>query len=104
MPRLQNRTVRYFDTFSASSAVGYVRVSTEEQVAGGVSLAAQEERIRAYCVVAALDLVKLVREEGVSGAKPIGDRPAGADLLNLIGPNRARHVIALKLDRLFRDA
>jgi len=30
-------------------AMGYVRVSTEEQALMGVSLDAQEEEIRAYC-------------------------------------------------------
>lgn len=30
-------------------AVCYIRVSTEEQARGGVSLAAQEERLAAYC-------------------------------------------------------
>lgn len=90
--------------YSPDSAIGYVRVSTDEQAAEGVSLDAQEARIRAYCIGAGLDLVQLVREEGVSGGKPLYDRPAGAELLGLLGAPRARHLVALKLDRLFRDA
>lgn len=79
-------------------------MSTEEQASEGVSLAAQEARIRAYCIGAGLDLAQLVREEGVSGSKALADRPAGGQLLGMIGPKAARHVVALKLDRLFRDA
>jgi DNA invertase Pin-like site-specific DNA recombinase len=79
-------------------------VSTEEQATGGVSLEAQEERLRAYCVGAGLNLATIVREEGVSGGKPIADRPAGSTLLQMLGARKARHVVALKLDRLFRSA
>ena len=34
-------------------AVCYIRVSTEEQAREGVSLEAQEERLRAYCKMGA---------------------------------------------------
>lgn len=87
-----------------NDAVGYVRVSTQEQVRGGVSLDAQEERLRAYAVASGLTLVQLIREEGVSGGKPLDERPGGHELLTLVGRREVRHVIALKLDRLFRDA
>lgn len=63
------------------TAIAYVRVSTTEQVSEGVSLDAQEERIRAYCTMAGLDLAEVIREEGVSGAVPLSERPAGARLL-----------------------
>jgi hypothetical protein len=49
-----------------NAAVAYCRVSTQEQVRGGVSLDAQTERLRAYCRAAGLELVELVREEGVT--------------------------------------
>ena len=38
-------------------AIGYVRDSTEEQALTGVSLDAQEEKIRAYCVAKDWDLI-----------------------------------------------
>lgn len=85
-------------------AIGYVRVSTEEQVLHGVSLDAQEERVRAYCTAAGLELVALIREEGVSAAKPLASRPGGQGLLEAIAAGMAGNVVALKLDRLFRDA
>jgi len=84
-------------------ALGYVRVSTQEQATEGVSLAAQEQRIRAYCDATGLELAGIIREEAVSGSKPLALRPAGAELIRLLAQEKA-HVVALKLDRLFRDA
>lgn len=84
-------------------AIGYARVSTALQVAEGVSLDAQAERIRAYCLASGLHLVEVVREEGVSGGRPLGVRDGGRRLLDALRRKRARHVIALKLDRLFRN-
>lgn len=85
-------------------AIAYIRVSTDEQVKGGVSLAAQEERIRAYVAMTGLSLISVIREEGVSAALPLSQRPGGAELLALLNEHKAAHVISLKLDRLFRDA
>jgi DNA invertase Pin-like site-specific DNA recombinase len=85
-------------------AVAYIRVSTEEQARGGISLHAQDDRIRAYCLAANLELVDVVREEGVSGAKRLDSRPGGKQLLALVGWQKVQHVVGLKLDRLFRDA
>ena len=85
-------------------AVCYIRVSTEEQARGGVSLAAQEEKLIVYCQLTGLTPVAVIREEGVSGAKPLGTRAGGGELLSLVGKKQVRHVVALKLDRLFRDA
>lgn len=83
-------------------ALGYVRVSTVEQTRFGTSLEAQEERLGAYCKSTGLQLVEVMREEGVSGSTPLSKRPAGARLLD--GMNGIGHIVALKLDRLFRDA
>ncbi|MET3414801.1 recombinase family protein [Methylobacterium sp. 1030] len=84
-------------------AIAYVRVSTDRQAEEGVSLAAQEERIRAYCTMTGLDLMEIVREEGVSGKIALGERPAGRRVIELLEQHKAKHVITLKLDRLFRD-
>lgn len=85
-------------------AVCYLRVSTEEQARGGVSLEAQEERLKAYCSMTGLEIIEVIREEGISGAKPLASRPGGERLLKLIASKKVKHVVALKLDRLFRDA
>jgi DNA invertase Pin-like site-specific DNA recombinase len=81
-----------------------MRVSTEEQAVSGVSLDAQHERIRAHCTVAGLNLIKVIREEGVNASKALSSRPGGSDLVSVIASKQAEHIGALKLDRLFRDA
>jgi DNA invertase Pin-like site-specific DNA recombinase len=87
-----------------NKAIGYVRVSTEEQAREGVSLAAQEDRLRAYCTMAGLELVGVLQEAGVSAARPLADRPQGGEVLRRVKTKQVQHVVALKLDRLFRDA
>lgn len=85
-------------------AVLYLRVSTQEQSVNGVSLEAQEERLQAYCQMAGLEVMATIREEGVSGGKPLAARPGGMELLALVKKKQVAHVVALKLDRVFRDA
>lgn len=85
-------------------AVLYIRVSTDEQARHGVSLDAQEERLRAYCTMRGLEVAAVIRDEGVSAFKHLDTRPGGAELLRLIAQGKAAHVVALKLDRVFRNA
>jgi DNA invertase Pin-like site-specific DNA recombinase len=88
---------------AANSAVGYIRVSTIQQTVSGVSLEAQDERLRAYCQMTGLVLTDILREESVSASVPLFERAAGAELLAVLKRD-ACHVVTLKLDRLFRDA
>lgn len=85
-------------------AVCYVRVSTIEQANFGVSLDAQEEKIKAYCLINDLEITELIREEGISGGKEFSSRPGGARLMEIIKKKQAQNIVTLKLDRLFRDA
>lgn len=85
-------------------AVGYVRVSTEEQAAFGGSLAMQADRLALYCQLQDIELVDVIREKGVSGSVPLGERKGGRKLLELLAAGKVHHVVTLKLDRLFRDA
>lgn len=85
-------------------ALCYIRVSTEEQAREGVSLGAQEDRLRAYCAAQGLDVAAVIRDEAVSGGKPLAARAGGERLLQEIRSGRAWHVVAYRLDRLFRDA
>jgi len=48
-------------------AVGYIRVSTEEQAREGISLEAQEDKIKKYVDLHNLELVEMIRDEGKSG-------------------------------------
>lgn len=108
---MARRTVnrrRKADTIAAAQesrrACAYIRVSTEEQALEGVSLAAQEDRIRAYAAAQGLDLGEVYRDEGVSGGDLLDTRPAGARLISAVCAGDYAHVIALKLDRCFRNA
>ena len=48
-------------------AIGYVRVSTEEQAREGISLEAQEERIRAFAKAKAWILDEIIIDRGCTG-------------------------------------
>src|SRR5690348_12261484 len=57
-----------------AAAIGYVRVSTEEQAAEGVSLEAQRAKVVAYCGLHGLSLDQTYADEGLSG-KRADNRP-----------------------------
>lgn len=84
-------------------ALGYIRVSTEEQASSGHSLGSQRERLQAWCVAQGLDLIDLVIDEGVSAGKPLAKRKGGAALLRRVHAGEAQVVVVVALDRLFRD-
>lgn len=85
-------------------AYGYARVSTEEQVAGGVSLDAQQERIRQFAQQRGMDLAHIYVDEGVSGGTPLKQRPMGGQLAARVAASRVKcAVIVVKVDRLSRS-
>lgn len=99
---------------STARAVLYCRVSKEEAATKGVTLEAQEQRLRAYCLSRGLEVVALVKDDGVSGAVPFAERPAGAEVraLFLAGACNLKkaqkrgapsHLVVAKIDRLGRD-
>ena len=45
-------------------AIGYIRVSTDEQSQQGVSLSNQEQKIRAYCTAKDWEMTAVIRDEG----------------------------------------
>jgi site-specific DNA recombinase len=85
-------------------AIGYVRVSTKEQKKEGLSAAAQAKAIREYAAFRGLHLVDVVEDLGVSAHKPLARRPSGQALLQRVERGEVAAVVALKLDRLFRNA
>lgn len=62
----------------------------------------QKRQIEGYALVLGVALDEVVVEEGVSGSKPITDRPVGCALFSRLKAGDI--VIAAKLDRLFRSA
>ncbi|MBV6342312.1 recombinase family protein, partial [Candidatus Magnetobacterium casense] len=83
-------------------AVGYARVSSQEQV-DGTSLKSQVDQLRGYATLRGMDLVDILVDAGVSGGMPIAERPAGAALEGMIQAGEVQCVIVLKLDRAFRN-
>lgn len=82
-------------------AIGYARVSTDKQADSGVSLEAQQEKIRAMAVVQGAVLQDLIVDAGES-AKTL-DRPGMERLLSLVEARKVDTVIIAKLDRLTRS-
>jgi DNA invertase Pin-like site-specific DNA recombinase len=81
---------------------GYVRVSTDRQADDGESLGTQQRVIEGYAMMNGLTLDSIFIERGVSGSKPLGERPKGARLLAVLKAGDV--VITPKLDRMFRSA
>lgn len=82
---------------------GYGRVSTEEQAKFGISPEAQKEKIRKYAAWKEVEIFPIFFDDGVSGTKPIQDRPEGKKFLELISTGKIKHVVCTKQDRLFRS-
>src|SRR3954467_8852077 len=84
------------------SIYGYTRVSTDRQADEGESLGAQQRVIEGYAMMLGLTLNEIFVERGISGAKPLRDRPEGARLLATLTEGDV--LITPKLDRMFRSA
>lgn len=79
----------------------YVRVSTDEQAKHGYSIAAQEERLLAYCTSQDWEVVKMYKDEGFS-AKDL-QRPKLQRLLGDLKSGMFDVVLVYRLDRLTRS-
>src|SRR5262245_50791748 len=81
--------------------VAYVRVSTDKQADRGVSLEAQQAKIRAYAELYGLELVDVIVDAGFS-AKTL-DRPGLSRALAMLRSGEAGALLVVKLDRLTRS-
>lgn len=86
-----------------NKAIGYIRVSSEEQADSGLGLEAQRQRIETFCKMKGLELTEVFEDPAVSGGKPLSSRPAGGMLLAKARKARGVVIVAAKLDRLFRS-
>ena len=82
------------------NAVGYIRVSTDEQHLG---MEAQRASIDAFCLANHHDLVACYQEEDISGATLPTDREGFMAALDVIAEGRASLLLVAKRDRLARD-
>ena len=83
------------------TAIGYVRVSTEDQAKEGVSLDNQKSKIKAYCQLKDLELREVIEDAGIS-AKNLR-RPGVQKVLRLARGKEIDAVVVYKLDRIFRS-
>ena len=88
------------ETRSATSAVGYIRVSTEEQVLGPD---AQRVALEQWAVARQVELLAVFEDRGVSGATPLDRRPGLLAALECMAKSRAGWLVAAKRDRFARD-
>ncbi len=78
----------------------YTRVSTEDQAKEGFSLAAQEERLRAYCQARGWEIAGTYRDDGHSGRNV--RRPAYQKMME--ERDRWDTILVLKMDRIHRNS
>jgi site-specific DNA recombinase len=86
-------------------AIGYIRVSTEGQAVEGISLEAQQERIRQWCELNGYTLAALHIDAGLSGSRA-DNRPALQLALYEVCKKKAALVVysLSRLARSTRDA
>jgi len=89
-----------YNRYLAVKAIGYVRVSTEEQAREGISLENQKMKIQTYCKLHGIELVGIIEDAGKSG-KDL-HRDGIHDLTRRIKSRQLDAVIVYKLDRLSR--
>jgi DNA invertase Pin-like site-specific DNA recombinase len=82
-------------------AIGYIRVSTEDQAREGVSLGNQKSKILAYCELKDLELTEIIEDAGIS-AKNL-NRPGVKRVIELASKKKVDAVVVYKLDRMFRS-
>ena len=99
--RVQRQSVQ--NKAIAATAVGYIRVSTEEQAANGHSLSVQERAIHTFAASQGYDLVDVIADPGISGARSPKDRPGFANILTLAEARAFSVLLAWKFDRLARS-
>jgi site-specific DNA recombinase len=82
-------------------AIGYIRVSTDEQVKEGVSLENQEQKIRDYCKLKDFEILEIIQDAGIS-AKNLR-RPGVQKVLEMAQNKMIDAVVVYRLDRMFRS-
>jgi DNA invertase Pin-like site-specific DNA recombinase len=83
-------------------AVGYIRVSTEDQGESGASLASQRMAIKREADRRGWELVEVLEDAGAS-ARSLDKRPALDRTLRMLAGHHADVLVVAKLDRLTRS-
>jgi site-specific DNA recombinase len=88
---------------ASTKAIGYLRVSTEEQATTGHGLESQDRAVRAFAESQGYELVEVVTDAGVSGATKPAERAGFARVLELASQQAAAILLVYKFDRLARE-
>src|SRR4051794_39368820 len=91
------------DQLIAAKAIGYIRVSTEEQAVHGHGLEVQERAIRAFADSQGYELLELIADPGISGARAPAERPGFRRVLTLAHERAFSMLLVWKFDRLARS-
>lgn len=83
-------------------AYGYLRVSGQSQIDGN-GLDRQLEAVRKYAEANGYEVIKIFKEEGISGTKGEEHRPAFKELVSEILRDGVDTIIVESLDRLARE-
>jgi DNA invertase Pin-like site-specific DNA recombinase len=83
-------------------AFAYLRVSGKGQIDGD-GFTRQLAAIKKYAAAQDIKIMKVFRDEGVSGTKELENRPALLELMAALHANGTKLVMVEKLDRLARD-
>src|SRR5260370_31933372 len=92
MPRRIHRS-------TISRAIGYIRVSTDEQALGPQ---AQREALRRWCATNGAELIATFEDLGVSGGLELDKRPGLLGALDALKAHNANVLLVAKRDRLHR--
>ena len=86
---------------TSRQAIGYVRVSTEQQADSGLSIAAQRVKLEALAVLNDYQLIDVVVDAGAA-AKSL-DRPGWQRVMDAVHGRQVGAVLIAKLDRCTRS-
>lgn len=85
----------------SANAIGYLRVSTDQQADSGLGLDAQRASVTAAAARLDLTLRDVVTEAGISGSVSLADRPVLLQAVSAL--QRGDVLLVAKRDRLGRD-
>jgi DNA invertase Pin-like site-specific DNA recombinase len=87
---------------AARKVLGYIRVSTQEQVTG-FGLEVQAKAIKDYTKANGLRLVRTLSDEGQSGSNGLDARVGLAEALGIVERGEVAGIVVYRMDRLARD-
>jgi site-specific DNA recombinase len=101
--REQNQMAQEVAQTIGETAVGYIRVSTEDQANNGHGLKAQREAIEAFAKSQGYELLDVIIDAGVSGATRPEEREGFQRILELAETKAFSVLLVWRFDRLARS-